>query len=283
MKKIFWNIYLNKYKNIFYLLINSNSKYFEIKKIELRIKKNIKLGNKDSKITTKPDEIITPNILQNGEWEYFIIKFISKIVKNKKLKFDFIDIGANIGLTTIQLTHEKKIPINKYYCIEPERENFLLLKENLNHNKKVSFFNFALTNEKSKRKKIYKNRKNHGDYSLLKKSGNDFDFVKTKNINSFFKKVLNNSKQKNLIYKSDTQGFDEILILSLKKEYLKKIKVAVLEISNFNYLKKNKIKFIEILNEFSIIKDENGNDINKNQFLSKLKKKVEFNLLLSKC
>jgi len=282
MRKIFRNIYLNKFKSIFYLLINSNSKFFEIKKIELRIKNNIKLGKKNSKLSTKPDEIITPNILQNGEWEYFIIKFISKIIKNKKLKFDFIDIGANIGLTTIQLINEKKISIKKYYCIEPERENFLLLKENLNFNKKVSFFNFALTNEKSKIKKIYKNQRNHGDYSLFKRSGNHFDLVKTQNINSFFKKIFYNTKQKNLIYKSDTQGFDEILILSLKKKYLKKIKIAVLEISNFDYLKKNQNKFMEVLNEFNIIKDQNGKNISKNQLLSKLKKKMEFNLLLSR-
>ena len=49
-------------------------------------------------------------------------------------------------------------------------------------------------------------------------------------------------KNNKIIYKSDTQGFDEMLILSLEKKYLKKISILILEVSNFNFLKKNKKK-----------------------------------------
>ena len=128
MKKILRYIFLNNFKNIFFMLINSKSEYFEFKKIEIKIKKNCKLGNKNTNLLTRIDQVITPNLLKKGEWEYFIIKFILKFAKNKKAKYDFIDIGANIGLITKQLVTRKNF-IKNFHCIEPEIENFNILKK----------------------------------------------------------------------------------------------------------------------------------------------------------
>ena len=46
MRKYIRYIYLNSFKNIFFMLLNSNSKYFDIEKIELKFKKDCKLGKK---------------------------------------------------------------------------------------------------------------------------------------------------------------------------------------------------------------------------------------------
>lgn len=281
MRKFLRKIFLNNFKNIFFMIINSESKYFEFNKIELKIKKKCRLGKKDSKLITRFDQIITPKILNTGGWEYFIIKFILKYSKNKNYKYHFFDIGSNIGLISKQLLM-KNNSIKKFHCIEPEKNNFEILKNNLIHFKNVLFYNFALTNNNLKKKKIFLNKSNFGDFSLFKNLESHYSFVETVNINLFFKKIISRYKIENIIYKSDTQGFDEALIFSLDKKILNKIDILILEISNFKYLIKNKNKFINIIKDYNIIEDEKGQKINFDMILKKINKQEEFNLLISR-
>lgn len=281
MRKFLRKIFLNNFKNIFFMIVNSDSKYFEFNKIELKIKKKSKLGNKDDKLITRFDQIITPKVLNTGEWEYFIIKFILKYSKNKNYEYHFFDIGSNIGLISKQLLI-KNNSIKRFHCIEPEKNNFEIMKNNLIKFKNVSFYNFALTNKKLKKKKIFLNMENFGDFSLLKNFNNYYSYIDTVNINSFFKKIILKYKIKNIIYKSDTQGFDESLIFSLDKKILNRIDILILEISNFKYLMKNKNKLINIIKDFKIIEDEKGQKINLDMILRKINKQKEFNLLISR-
>ena len=262
------------------MLLNSNSKYFSLESIDLKLKKDCKLGKKNNIISTQIDQIITPNILKHGKWDYFLINFLKKSVKNKNIKFNFIDIGANIGLVSKQLINED-INIDKIYCVEPENKNFLILKKNLKSKKKIFFYNIALTNKKSNYQKIYLDKNNSGDYSLIKKENSKSYLVKCVNINFFFKSIFNKLKKNKIIYKSDTQGFDEILILSLEKKYLEKINILMLEISNFSFLRRNKKKFIKLSKYFNIIEDEYGNKIDQKKLLFKLNQEQEFNILFA--
>ena len=106
--------------------------------------------------------------------------------------------------------------------------------------------------------------------------------IETKNINLFLKEIIYKHSIKNIIYKSDIQGLDEILILSLKKEFIKKIEILIIEISNFEYLKTNIDKFLKLTKNFDHIEDTHGNKIDENDIIKKLKDKKEFNLLLAK-
>ena len=263
------------------MLLNSNSKYFSLESIDLKLKKNCKLGKKNNIISTQIDQIITPNILKHGKWDYFLINFLKKIIKNKKEKFNFVDIGANIGLISKQLINEN-INIEKFYCVEPEKKNFLLLTKNLKSNKKFFFYNVALTNKNSKHQKIYLNKNNSGDHSLIRKKNSKSYLVKCVNINIFFKSIFNQLKKNKIIYKSDTQGFDEILILSLEKKYLEQINILMLEISNFSFLRRNKNKLIKLSKNFDIIEDEYGNKIDQKKLLFKLNQEQEFNIFFAK-
>jgi len=49
-------------------------------------------------------------------------------------KKDIIDCGAFIGDSALMFEHE--LPIQKIYCLEPEAENFILLKSTITKNKK---------------------------------------------------------------------------------------------------------------------------------------------------
>ena len=281
MKKILRKLFLNNFKNIFYMIQNSNSNYFDYNKIELIIKKDCCLGVKNTKIQTRIDQIITPNILKKGKWDYFIIKFICKYIKNKTNQFSFIDLGSNIGLITRQL-YLKKPDIKNFHCIEPEKENYNILLNNLDSVKNVYTYNCALTNQESGIKKMYLNKNNFGDYSLLKNSNKTTTYINTLNASSFFNKIISKHKINKIIYKSDTQGFDEMIVLSLSKKILDKIDMMILEISNFNYLKKNILQFFALIENYDVKENEIGKKIDKEQIKKMISDEVEFNLLLYK-
>ena len=281
MKKILRKLFLNNFKSIFYMIQNSNSNYFDYNKIELVIKKDCCLGVKNTKIQTRIDQIITPNILKKGKWDYFIIKFICKYIKNKTNQFSFIDLGSNIGLVTKQL-YLKKPNIKNFHCIEPEKENYNILLNNLDSFKNVYTYNCALTNQESGIKKMYLNKNNFGDFSLLKNSNKTTTYINTLNASSFFNKIISKHKINKIIYKSDTQGFDEMIVLSLSKKILDKIDMMILEISNFNYLKKNILQFFALIENYDVKENDIGKKIDKEQIKKMISDEVEFNLLLFK-
>ena len=281
MKKIVRKLFLNNFKSIFYMIQNSNSDYFNYSKIELVIKKDCYLGLKNTKIQTRIDQMITPNILKKGQWDYFIIKFICKYIKNKANQFSFIDLGSNIGLITRQL-YLKKPDIKNFHCIEPEKENYNILLNNLDSIKNVYTYNYALTNQESGIKKIYLNKNNFGDFSLLKNFNKTTTYINTLNASSFFNKIISKHKINKIIYKSDTQGFDEMIVLSLSKKILDKIDMMILEISNFNYLKKNILQFFTLIENYNVKENDIGKKIDKEQIKKMISDEVEFNLLLYK-
>lgn len=281
MKKILRKLFLNNFKSIFYMIQNSNSNYFDYNKIELVIKKDCCIGVKNTKIQTRIDQIITPNILKKGKWDYFIIKFICKYIKNKTNQFSFIDLGSNIGLITRQL-YLKKPDIKNFHCIEPEKENYNILLNNLDSVKNVYTYNCALTNQESGIKKMYLNKNNFGDFSLLKNSNKTTTYINTLNASSFFNKIISKHKINKIIYKSDTQGFDEMIVLSLSKKILDKIDMMILEISNFNYLKKNILQFFALIENYDVKENDIGKKIDKEQIKKMISDEVEFNLLLYK-
>lgn len=284
MRKILKKLFINKFKNIFYMLQNSNSKYFEFNKVVLKIKRDSAFGKKNAFITSRIDQLITPNILKSGKWDYFIIEFINKYCLKKRSKFNFIDVGANIGLISLQLINTNRY-IKNYFCVEPDIQNYNILKENLSVNKtnNINTYNYALIDGKNKKKqKIFIDKSNFGNYSLIKKNNYQIDYVKSYNAKKFLNRIINKYGSYKFIYKSDTQGYDEIILLSLGSNIIKRFKILILEISNFDFLARNIDKFIEILDQFDEKVDEKGRNLNNKNILEKISSRKEFNLLLSK-
>lgn len=277
MKKFLSNIIKNHYKTIFKSLILSESKYLKINYQKLQILKNCSIGKKNETIYTPIDEIISPYLFINGGWDEFIIKFIFRHTKKKRNNI-FLDVGANIGLISKQLLN-KKIKFKKIYCFEPSKNNFECLKLNLNNYKNVIKYNFGL-GEKDQIKKLYLNKFNFGDYSLNNKK-KYFEKVKILNINNFFRIKSKFLNDKNIIYKSDTQGWDEILFIKLNRNYFKKINLFIIEITNHKFIKKNFKEFLDRIKYFKTIYTDDEK-INKKTLVKKIKFNHHFNLLLSK-
>ena len=281
MKKYLTKILQNEYKLLFKALNSSTKSSFRIDSLNLTLNSNTPLGEKNEKLILPLDEIITPRIFKNEQWDYFIIEFIKKNIKYKNNYF--FDIGANVGLISRQL-QKLDLNIKNYFCFEPEKNNFDILSKNL-INKKTYLYNFGLAS-KNKKTKIFVNKLNKSDNSIYINNyvgtKNNLSKIILKDSNIVFKKIIDDKKINHIIYKSDTQGMDEEIFLNLDYEILDKIYLLILEISNFKFILKNLDKFLNKLENFRFISTENQSDITLDELKKLIFKKEEFNLLAKK-
>jgi len=281
MKKYLTKILQNEYKLLFKALNSSTKSSFTIDSLNLTLNNNTPLGKKNEKLILPLDEIITPRIFKNEQWDYFIIKFIKKNIKYKNNYF--FDIGANVGLISRQL-QKLDLKIKNYFCFEPEKNNFNILSKNL-INKKTYLYNFGLAS-KNKKTKIFDNKLNKSDKSIYFDKNvvtkNNLSKIILKDSNIVFKKIIDDKKVNHIIYKSDTQGMDEEIFLNLDYEILDKIYLLILEISNFKFILKNLDKFLNKLENFRFISIENQFVLNLDGLKKLIFKKKGFNYFAKK-
>jgi FkbM family methyltransferase len=270
----------NNFKILLSELISSHFNKIKPNYLNFKINKNCTLGKTGDELFLLFDNIITPKVLLHGYWDVFVINFIKENTK-KNNNYYFVDIGSHIGLITRQVAN-LNIKIKKFFCFEPLKLHFNLLKKNCSFIKKINFYNYAIGVEKDK-KKIYTNKLNSGNSSLLKINKSQYQYTSVLEANTTLKKIIkDNHIQKNIIYKSDTEGFDEMIFLSLEENIIKKIDIAILEISNFKFLLKNLNTFVNKIKNFNLIKDDQGVKLNLKTLKDKLLLKKGFNLLLCK-
>ena len=100
------------------------------------------IWNKNVKIYVTNYSYQTLYILNNKNFHKEFVEKI-KILTDKNVKYNFIDIGANTGLLTRSLLNNLD-NINKAFLIEPDQDNFFCLKNNLSKYQNTQIFNFAL-------------------------------------------------------------------------------------------------------------------------------------------
>ena len=270
----------NNFKILLSELISSHFNKIKPNYLNFKINKNCTLGKTGDELFLLFDNIITPKVLLHGYWDVFVINFIKENTK-KNNNYYFVDIGSHIGLITRQVAN-LNIKIKKFFCFEPLKLHFNLLKKNCSFIKKINFYNYAIGVKKDK-KKIYTNKLNSGNSSLIKINKSQYQYTFVLEANTTLKKIIkDNHIQKNIIYKSDTEGFDEMIFLSLEQNIIKKIDIAILEISNFKFLLKNLNTFVNKIKNFNLIKDDKGVNLNLKTLKNKLLLKKAFNLLLCK-
>lgn len=161
-----------------------------------------------------------------------------------------IDVGAHIGLFSL---HASQICKNgKIYAFEPIKENYNILKSNvqLNNFLNIQAENCAISNSSSKIT-IYENNDESG-HSKFIETNNPIE-VTSKSLNDIFdnKKI----KKCNLL-KLDCEGSEYEIIDDLKDEYFEKIEKMVIEYhladSNPELLENLKKKLKKKLYEISI-------------------------------
>ena len=141
-----------------------------------------------------------------------------------------IDIGANIGTTTLYWLHND--PHCKVYCFEPSSLNFERLSYNLKKfNKSIILKKLGVDN-KNYFKKLYLT-KTGTNSSIFLKNKKKFEIIRVIDINSILNSLLKKYKYIDIL-KIDTEGTELSIIKSIKYNYIKKIKVINIEGKNYN-------------------------------------------------
>jgi FkbM family methyltransferase len=165
-------------------------------------------------------------VLGRGIWEPHVAEMISSYVQNDEI---VIDVGANIGASTIPLA--KQYPDTLFYLFEPHPEVFGDLLENicLNRLKNIHSFNNAIMNENEVTIFHAQDMKKNINMGLSSvKLNRDIGEHAKINVNAirlddFFKNI----DKRVCVIKIDTQG-SELDVLKSARNVIRKFRPAVI-------------------------------------------------------
>lgn len=203
------------------------------------------------------DIAVLPFYLRYGNWAPTLQKILIEHLFIRK-EGTFIDIGANIGLTTIPVAKQGI----QCFCFEPEFSNFASLKKNFFINeveKNTKIFNFALFSEDTEVEFEIANN-NMGDHRIrLTPPKSHLNHLYGENVRKtrqvIAKKldsVLDQTLlQKPIVLKIDTQGA-EVKVLKGASELLKKVDYIIAEYWPYGLKRMGNSTedFIEIIKQF---------------------------------
>lgn len=224
--------------------------------VSVELTKQCPLGNEGELIVLPIDATILPEVIATGGWETEIVSIFASKIRDASERFGagrLIDVGANCGLATRQLFHLCPGALRDALCIEPHPRNFGCLERNLK-GFPVRLENIALGDENGV-KSFYEDKYNHGNYSLVKSSVpggvRTTTQVNVRNVSDFF---LQFDESIDPIYwKSDTQGYDQLIVSLVPDHVWSTVCVALIEIRPLSLGPKvDESRFISKFDQFDL-------------------------------
>jgi len=179
----------------------------------------------------KREDYFGNKIYVRSEIDEYVLKEIKYY--NKKITLDkndhWLDIGTHIGSFALSIYKDVKM----IFCFEPEKENYVLLKKNveLNKIKNIKTHNMAVVgNDDDERSFFINTKKNTGGHSFYIKRGRQELKTKCININNILKTYKINK------IKMDCEGAEYEIIKNIDQELLNGIEELIFEY-HFNVLK----------------------------------------------
>ena len=198
-------------------------------------------------------QAIDREIYLNGFYEKEQLIFLDKIC-NKDEITHFLDIGANIGYYSLYF---KKI--SNIFAFEPNKKNFLRLKENNElNNLNIKMYNFGLSNTNSDSEIWYTNKDKMGGSAIYEKNDpalkkyNYKDIIKEKILTKKLDDIIdiNNSK---ILVKIDVERHEKKVLEGMNKMIKQNNIIMQIEIGHdqknevFSYLNKLNLKWINTI------------------------------------
>ena len=205
------------------------------------------------KIKIDLTQAIDREIYLNGFYEKEQLIFLDKIC-NKDEITHFLDIGANIGYYSLYF---KKI--NNIFAFEPNKKNFLRLKENNElNNLNIKMYNFGLSNTNSDSEIWYTNKDKMGGSAIYEKNDPELnkynykDIIKEKILTKKLDDIIdiNNSK---ILVKIDVERHEKKVLEGMNKMIKQNNIIMQIEIGYdqknevFSYLNKLNLKWINTI------------------------------------
>lgn len=196
------------------------------------------------------DAVIGATTLRNKRWDPNKQTALANMLTGASEDLTLIDVGANVGLFTRQSLN--RIPqIKKAYCYEPNVLNFKLLSRNLGSLPSVLLHNYGLSDVAGSLD-FHLDPGNAGNYSL-NKSAMPANYRSTKvDVKEAHAEGLRWLEENDgrFIYKSDTQGFDEVISTSLDITFWARVKAGIFELWRLPGKEYDPDKFSAVLDSF---------------------------------
>jgi FkbM family methyltransferase len=188
------------------------------------------LGAKGDTLAVPYDQQMLPAAYQVGALHSHDVAFILQHIDPGKNHI-LLDIGANIGMFSRQAARE--IPsVNAMICVEPDPENFAALRVNVagTPEQPAKLFNVALGNADAT-EILFRDNANIGNFSLnphaVTGRAHGGCYVDVKATASWMREHLEGTGA--IIWKSDTQGYDELIISETPEDIWGRVEVAIIE------------------------------------------------------
>lgn len=201
----------------------------------LRLNKRYPLGDKGKVIQIPRDLVIFEHLRLYGKWEIEESVFLAGALKRlvNQAGVVFIDIGANVGIVTLQTIAMAKTSA-RVVMVEPIPSHVEAINYNVTDLEKTNetdIFPFAL-GKQNKKVEIFTEDANHGNTSLIASVVPKKDVIKTeitmKKTTDFVEEVLRGDSH--YVIKSDLQGFDAIVLAKIPVDIWEKTEAAVIEV-----------------------------------------------------
>lgn len=191
------------------------------------------LGAAGSRLALPFDLVMMPIVARERSWQAEELRFVADRATDGA-GYQVLDIGANVGLFSRQVA--LKLPrLSRITCVEADPNNFACLTHNLAFLPAdiLGLHNVALSDRASETV-WYRDAENFGNFSLNPNAMIDRPHLKTGIMTVDSRDFLNGPvglhPDARVIWKSDTQGFDE-LIISLAPEHLwERVHLAIVEL-----------------------------------------------------
>jgi FkbM family methyltransferase len=187
------------------------------------------LGRAGDSLLLPDDQIISPEVRARAAWDLVNVEAFASHIRSGK-SYTLVDIGANIGLFARQL-EQRSDQLEHIICVEPEPNNFNALAYNLvGLGDRVALFKLALGSADGEFE-FFRDAENIGNYSLNPDAMRDrpFDTVSVP-VRDARVWMLDHLREADaILWKSDTQGSDEVVVARTPREIWDRVDVALLE------------------------------------------------------
>jgi FkbM family methyltransferase len=209
------------------------------------------LGKYGESLNVPLDSVMLPTVFTRGAWAANAIEFIVERLEPDEV-YALVDIGANIGLFSRQILNAS-VQVHGVYCVEPDAGNFAALAANLAayRDRNPRLFNFALGLSDGAAT-FYRDKENFGNYSLNRDAMRDRSFETVSVSVAATRRWMDETlpREGNLIWKSDTQGHDELIVGHAPWEVWNRVRVAIIELWRIEKPDLNRGDFLDKVESF---------------------------------
>jgi FkbM family methyltransferase len=269
----FPNRLVNKWMWIIERLLNLlgiNAQFFGAKKIGttasgntlLRLVRSYPLGKKGTILEIPQDNEIYENVRVRGEWELaesiFLANGLKIVSENNHAKVAFLDIGANVGLVTLQCCNIYSKANCEYFLFEPIKNHVLAIHSNLSQISrefKVHIKEFALS-DRFGSAIMHTEHKNRGNTSIFNSvvpiEGQIQTEIELIDTSVYLEQFID--LYDGFVIKCDTQGMDALILSRVPQSIWRRTERVVLEVWALPEVDEMDVdKLIEMFDYFRVV------------------------------